>query len=681
MAGAPASNGNGRRLPRPVVTILLALAAALAVAALSHLPAWQLTDDKLYDIASTVLPPVPDRPGVVVVAIDEPSLAEIGRQWPWPRDLHARLVEKLRAAGATAIAIDLIFAEPSTPEADAALAAAMGDDVILAAEVTAIETPQAVQTIVVEPIDALTAAGAEPGIASVFLDGDGTLRRMPRFADGFAARLLATADGTADAAPPAVPEGALIQYFGPPRTYPTVSYYQALDPAAFLPPNTFAGSAVIVGHSLQNAPELGTAATDVFETAFTATTGRLSAGAEVQATVFDNLRHGLYVVPAPTWARAAALAAGALLALAFAVRLVTWRTAGWVALAVLTMLIGSWALLRFGRVWLPPIAPAVALVAATTARAGLDFAEERRLRRRIAAAFAHYLAPALVDRLARDPAALKLGGERRTLSVLFCDVRRFTAIAEALKNEPERLTTLVNRLLDPLSEAVLDEGGTIDKFIGDCVMAFWNAPLPEPRHAERAVRAGLAMIEAVARLNRAVAAEAAPGMTVPMLAVGVGVNTGDCVVGNFGSQRRFDYSALGDAVNLASRLEGLSTLYRVPLLVGPDTAAAVAGVLTVVELDRVAVKGRGDAVAVSTVLGDLLADPNGSPSAALQAHAAMLAAYRRRDWDAAERHAATASAALPALAGYYAMLAERIAGYRASPPPTDWNGSFAATEK
>ncbi len=674
MAAAPAT-GNGHRLPRWSTTLLLAVVAAALVAALSQLPAFRLTEARLYDIVSTVLPPVPDRPGVVVVAIDEPSLAEIGRQWPWPRDLHARLVEELRGAGATAIGVDLVFAEPSTPEADATLAAAMGEDVVLAAEVTAIETPQAVQTIVVEPVAALTAAGAAPGIASVFLDGDGTLRRMPPFADGFAARLLATADGNVGADPPAVPQGALIQYFGPPRTYPTVSYYQALDPAAFLPPDTFAGSAVIIGHSLQTAPELGTAAADVFETAFTATTGRLSAGAEVQATIFDNLRHRLYVVPAPAWAPWVALAAAAALALAFAVRLVSWRTAGWVVLSVVAMLVGSWALLRFGRLWLPPIAPALALVAATTARAGLDFAEERRLRRRIAAAFGHYLAPALVDRLARDPAALKLGGERRTLTTLFCDVRGFTAIAEALKDEPERLTALVNRLLDPLSEAVLEEGGTIDKFIGDCVMAFWNAPLAEPRHAERAVRAGLAMIEAIARLNRAVAAETAPGPPAPTLAVGVGINTGDCVVGNFGSKRRFDYSALGDAVNLASRLEGLSTLYRVPLLIGPDTAAAVAGVFRVVELDRVVVKGRSDGIAVFTAL----ADPAAAES--LSAHAAMLAAYRRRDWDGALRAAGVAAGGLAALDGYYAMLAERIQGYRRSPPSPEWTGCFTATEK
>ena len=673
---APAARyTTGHRLPRWATTLFLAVGAAAFVAALSQLPAWRLMEAKLYDIVSTVLPRVPDRPGVVVVAIDEPSLAEIGRQWPWPRDLHARLVERLRAAGATAIGVDLIFAEPSAPAADAALAAAMGEDVVLAAEETTIETPQAVQTIVVEPLEALTAAGATAGIASVFLDGDGTLRRMPTFPDGFAARLLATADGAA-AAPPAVPEGALIQYFGPPRTYPTVSYYQALDPAAFLPPNTFAGSAVVIGHSLQNAPELGTAATDTFETAFTATTGRLSAGVEVQATIFDNLRHRLFVLPAPGWAVVAALAAAALLTLAFAVRLVTWRTAGWVALSVLAMLVGSWLLLRFGRVWLPPIAPALALVAATTARAGLDFAEERRQRRRIAAAFGHYLAPAMVDRLARDPAALKLGGERRTLTILFCDVRGFTAIAEAMKDEPERLTALVNRLLEPLSEAVLAEGGTIDKFIGDCVMAFWNAPLPEPRHAERAVRSGIAMIEAVTRLNYAIAAETASGSAIPALAVGVGINTGDCVVGNFGSERRFDYSALGDAVNLASRLEGLSKLYRVPLLIGPDTAAALSGVLTVLELDRVAVKGRREPLPVFTALS-----VSDAPAEGVALHAEMLAAYRRRDWESAVRLADEAAREVRPLDGYYAMLVERIEGYRELPPPPDWIGTFAAEAK
>jgi adenylate cyclase len=677
MGEAPTPSGNGSRLPRWGITLGLAVAAAALTAAVSQLPAWRLTENKLYDFVSTVLPKVPDRPGVVVVAIDEPSLAEIGRQWPWPRDLHARVVEQLRVGGAAAIGVDLIFAEPSTPVADQALATAMGADVVLASEVTAIETPQAVQTIVVEPIGALTTAGAEPGIASVFLDGDGTLRRMPRFPDGFAARLLATTDDVADANPSAVPEGALIQYFGPPRTYPTVSYYQALDPVAFLPPNTFAGSAVIIGHSLQTAPELGTAATDVFETSFTATTGRLSAGAEVQATIFDNLRYRLYVVPASARARWLALAAAALLALTLAVRLVTWRTAGWVVLSVLAMLVGSWALLRFGRVWLPPIAPAMALVVATSARAGLDFAEERRLRRRIAEAFGHYLAPAIVDRLTRDPAALKLGGERRTLTILFCDVRGFTAIAEALKDEPERLTALVNRLLDPLSEAVLAEGGTIDKFIGDCVMAFWNAPLPEPRHAERAVRAGFAMIEAVARLNRDVAAATAPGLPLPApLAVGVGINTGDCVVGNFGSQRRFDYSALGDAVNLASRLEGLSKLYRVPLLIGPDTAAAVAGAFAVVELDRVAVKGRSDAVAVFAALPG----PEASVEA-LAVHGDMLTAYRHREWDRALPLVSEAARGVRPLAGYYAMLAERIEGYRRSPPPSDWDGNYVPATK
>jgi adenylate cyclase len=211
-----------------------------------------------------------------------------------------------------------------------------------------------------------------------------------------------------------------------------------------------------------------------------------------------------------------------------------------------------------------------------------------------------------VRRLARDPGGLKLGGERRTLTILFCDVRNFTPMAERMKGEPERLTHLVNRILTPLSVAVLDQGGTIDKYIGDCVMAFWNAPLDDPDHAPHAVLAGLAMLEAMARLNAEFAAEAPATSTgaeaAPRLAVGVGVNTGVCVVGNMGSDRRFDYSALGDAVNYASRLEGASKLCGVPLLLSAATASEIRGRLDPVLVDRLSVKGRSLPEPVYTVL-------------------------------------------------------------------------------
>lgn len=655
-------------------TLPLALASAAVVSALMLLPAWRLVEGRLYDLLSTFEPARPAEPGAVIVAIDEPSFAEIGRQWPWPRDIHARLVDALRKAGARVVGLDLIFSDPSTPEADAALAAAMGPDVVLAADETVIDTPQARQTIIVSPFPELQAAGASTGIASVLLDGDGTLRRMPPYPDGFSARLLAAAGAPV----PATPPGALVQFFGPQRTYPTVSYYQALEPEKFLEPGFFEGRTAIVGFSLQHAAEVGgTAATDAFETPYTPLSGRLTAGAEIQATVLDNLKARLFVVPLPGWAGLAAVLAASLVGAVLVRRDATWKTAGAVAILVVVAVAGSWALLRFGRTWLPPGLPVLALVAVTTVRGALDFAEERRLRRAIAEAFGHYLAPELVGRLAADPAALKLGGERRTLSILFCDVRGFTTLSESLKEEPERLTRLVNRILDPLSEAVLAEGGTIDKFIGDCVMAFWNAPLAEQRHAERAVAAGLAMLEAMAALNAELQRETEGAS--PTLAVGVGINTGDCVVGNMGSQRRFEYSALGDAVNLASRLEGLSKHYRVPILIGEATAVLVADAFVVLELDRVAVKGRVGVTTVSTVLGPAAMRADAAPL--VEAHAAWLAAYRHRDWDRAAAAARRAGLMAPGLAGYYAAAVERVAELRENPPPDDWDGVYVAAEK
>jgi class 3 adenylate cyclase len=179
----------------------------------------------------------------------------------------------------------------------------------------------------------------------------------------------------------------------------------------------------------------------------------------------------------------------------------------------------------------------------------------------------------------------------------------FTAIAESMKDAPQLLTTLVNRLLSPLSQAILDRGGTIDKYIGDCIMAFWNAPLDDPDHAAHAVQSAIAMMEALERLNAELAAEAqaAGGEAAPVFKVGIGINTGACVVGNMGSETRFDYSALGDAVNLASRLESETKSVGVPLLLGPETAAAVAGRFALAELGPVSVKGKALPVTVWTL--------------------------------------------------------------------------------
>ncbi|WP_435371454.1 CHASE2 domain-containing protein [Mesorhizobium liriopis] len=643
--------GGGRDIAarnRRLGIVFLTVVASLGAGLLPLAGPFKLIEARLFDYLSTFHPPARPANGPVIVAIDEPSFSELNLQWPWPRGLHAELIEALRAAGAEAIGVDIIFAEPSaSAEGDKALAAATGPDVVLAGDETVIRTPQADQLVRTEPMPLLLEKGATVGLASVTLDNDGTLRRLPSLDDGFAATLLRTIGETPD-----IPEGALLQSFGAARSYPTVSYYQALDPENFLPPGFFRGRTVIVGLSLQASADAQGGA-DSFATSQTVRDGRLLAGAEVQATVLDNLRHGLFITPASTLVSLAAT-----LGMACLGGLLVWRGTGWqtillASLGVLGLFAGSYLFLRFGRIYAPPVAPALAFLFVASAQGVRDYAAERRLRRGITRAFSQYVSPVIVERLARDPERLKLGGERRTLSILFCDVRGFTTIAERMKNDPEALTRLINRLLNPLSAVVIAHGGTIDKYIGDALMAFWNAPLDDPDHALHAVQAGLAMNDALEALNAELAAEAAAKGEEPLsLRIGVGVNTGDCVVGNMGSDMRFDYSALGDAVNLAARLEGETKNFGVELLVGEETARHIRDRLPLAPLDRIKVKGKLEPVEVSTVLAG--ADPE-----TLEAHRTLLEDFWSGRLDPEDPRLFLLSTRLPALDAHYEQLARR----------------------
>ncbi len=565
----------------------------------SRLPAWSLLDYRAFDYLSTIGGPELPQDSTIIVAIDEPSLAEINMQWPWPRRLHGQLVANLRAAGAKVIGLDIIFSEPSTDADDEALAAALGPDVVLAGDETVVTSDQADQFIRVMPLDMFTAKGAAVGIASVALHRDGVLRQIPSYFDGFAAT-IATAAGEAVEIPD---EGRLIQAFGGPRTYRTVSYYQALDPENFLPPGFFRDKMVIVGLSLQNAPSIESGGADAFATSYTVHNGRLTAGAEIQATILDNLRLGGSISESGNAGKQAFLLLAAIMAGLLVRRQTGWPTIAAGAAAVAVLIAASYIALRSGQVFASPVAPALAFIGIAAAQATLDYAQERRNRRQITRAFSQYLAPALVAELAKDPSKLKLGGEKRRLSILFCDVRGFTTISEQLKDDPQQLTALINRLLTPLSDIVLSHGGTIDKYIGDCLMAFWNAPLDDPHHARNAVSAALDMLASMDGLNGELWREAeAAGRPFFPLRIGIGINTGDCVVGNMGSEQRFDYSALGDSVNLAARLESASKSYGVSLLVGEATASETDAAFGIFELDRINVKGKLEATRVFTVV-------------------------------------------------------------------------------
>jgi adenylate cyclase len=315
-----------------------------------------------------------------------------------------------------------------------------------------------------------------------------------------------------------------------------------------------------------------------------------------------------------------------------------------------------------------------------------NYLREERRRRRIRTAFGQYVSRDLVDRLVETEESLALGGETRELTLLFSDVRGFTAIAESYRDDPAALTQLMNRLLTSLSNAILERGGTIDKFMGDAVMAFWNAPLDHADHARSACAAALGMTAAVDRLNADREAEArAAGTDWLAMNVGIGINTGTCTVGNMGSDMRFDYTAVGDPVNLASRLEGQSRTYGLAVIVGSATETAARDDFALMEIDLIRVKGKLQAERIFALLGDagLRAAPAFGAGGA--ANARMLAAYRAQDWDGAEAALAGVEAFSAhlggRLAGYLALYRRRIAAGRAAPPGAGWDGVYDATDK
>jgi len=313
-----------------------------------------------------------------------------------------------------------------------------------------------------------------------------------------------------------------------------------------------------------------------------------------------------------------------------------------------------------------------------------NFVKEQAQRRQIRSAFGQYLSPTLVEQLAQSPEKLVLGGEARDMTIMFSDVRGFTTISEIYKDDPQGLTALMNSFLTPLTNAIIDRKGTIDKYMGDAIMAFWNAPLYDPTHELNACEAALDMLERVERLNREreAAAKANGTLFIP-INIGVGINTGRCVVGNMGSDLRFDYSVLGDSVNLASRLEGQCKSYGLPIIIGSRTANAAKDRFALLELDFIAVKGKKEPEVVYSIVGrDDLAN-SGRFQRWRELNMNMLSRYRSRDW------AGALAAVEQGLAAdeenrfktLYNIYYERIRTFQVTPPPDDWDGAYALDSK
>jgi adenylate cyclase len=331
--------------------------------------------------------------------------------------------------------------------------------------------------------------------------------------------------------------------------------------------------------------------------------------------------------------------------------------------------------------WLvDPIYPAVALTAIYLVGTLVVFLRTERERNRVRHAFSHYMAPALVERLAGDPSRLKLGGETRDMTLLFSDVRGFTGISEGL--DAEELTRFLNSLFTPLSNIILEEQGTIDKFMGDAVMAFWNAPLDDHAHPSHACSAALRMMREMEILNERWRQEAeAKGKPFKPVRLGIGLNTGICCVGNLGSETRFDYSVIGDNVNVASRLEGQSKTYDVGTVVGESTTARAPD-FAFLELDLLKVKGKTEATRAFALLGDSTLKQSPNFIRLAERHGEFLARYRAKDWDAAEALSHECEKLNTShLDRLYALYRERIDYFRINPPPPQWDGTAEALSK
>lgn len=705
--------------------------------------ALQMLRVKTFDIYQRIQPrEITQRP-VTIVDLDERSLQEVG-QWPWPRTVIADLVSRLTAMGAVVIGFDMVFAEPDRmspakvadtlpgidpetrgrledmPSNDDVLAQAIANSRVvlgMAARTSPAANPDAdaprtsiamigpdahpwlnTYADVLRNIPALDHAAAGRGMFNVAGELDGVVRRVPMVAatgDGeiyasLSAEMLRVATGT-----PTIGiktraldgiEGIVIQRqliktdrngqtyvnFSPYDPEKYVSIIDVLDGTA--PPEKIAGHMVLVGTSAVGLLDIKSSPLESF-----------LPGVEVHANILENILQGTQLNrPRDADGKEIVLTViGGVLMILLVPMVGARLTVVMLAVFVAGAVGSSWWFYTEHRELYGVAYPVLTAILLYMYLTYSNYANEEAQRRQVRDAFSRYMSPALVERLAQDPDRLKLGGEMKDMTLLFCDVRGFTTISEQFSDNPEGLTRLINRFLTPMTNVILDRQGTIDKYMGDCIMAFWNAPLDDDQHAAHGCRSALAMLDAMTEVNAAREAEAkADGAPFFPLNVGIGLNSGEVCVGNMGSDQRFDYSVLGDSVNLASRLEGQSKTYGVLIVIGEATRDRAPEFATL-ELDLIRVKGKTLPVRIFTLLGDEAVAATSAFQTLKEEHDAMLSAYRMQAWAEARVHlerCRTMVGDLP-VAGLYDLYEERLDTYEAAPPGRDWDGVFTALAK
>jgi len=439
-------------------------------------------------------------------------------------------------------------------------------------------------------------------------------------------------------------------------------------------PARVAGRLIIVGTSAVGLGDIRAIATE-----------RHIPGVEVHSQIIESILSAQqleYPATAPAIEFLAALVGGLLMIILVPLIGARWTMMLFLGVAGLVGA-GSWYEFAQKLTLYDPVFPIISALGCYIITTYGSFAREEAQKRYVRGAMGRYMSPALVEKVAENPGLLKLGGENKDMTLLFCDIRGFTTISETFGADAQGLTKLINRFLTPMTDVILERKGTIDKYMGDCIMAFWNAPLDDPDHAANACRSALKMIEDLQPLNDKLAeiAKQEERRHVP-INIGIGLNSGDVVVGNMGSDQRFDYSVLGDNVNLASRLEGQSKPYGVHIVIGENTFLRAPD-FACLELDLIKVKGKTEAVRIYTLVGDEATAKTPEFLALKVEHDKLLAAYRKQEWAEARAQIVRCNEIDPGfhLEKLYHIYEERMQEYEANPPGADWDGVYVATSK
>ncbi|MGB9836286.1 MAG: CHASE2 domain-containing protein [Candidatus Saccharicenans sp.] len=685
---------------------LLAGLAVFFLSAVLYFTGWlRVAEWKTWDLRLNLWarPEKADK-NIVIVLIDQYSLDYFSREqqvsWPWPRQLYAALVDYLKKAQARAVFFDLILSESSAygVEDDRALAEAIrrAGNVFLALSLSRKETgygevsaerlekfsfvpdfaanlklPEAASATL--PVQVLLDSAAGAGNVLFEPDADGIFRRLPlaiRYRTLVLPSIplaLARAAGISQVDRTRLDShGAIIlNYHGPSGTYRSYSVAAIINSWAQMEegktpqinPEEFRDKIVLVGASAPGLLDLRPSPLSP-----------VCPGVEMQATALDNLIHrDSFRETGPVALIVLVFFFAVLVAMLNSFLPHLWQQVGFLLVALAVPVALTWIAFRSG-FWLNLVVPEAAVLLSFISTSLVNYAVEGRQRRFIKNVFSHYLSPQVIEKIVDHPELLKLGGEKREVTSFFSDVAGFTSISERLS--PEELVSFLNEYLSEMTDIILEEGGTLDKYEGDAIIAFWNAPLDQPDHARRACRAALRCQARLAQLQPRF--EALTGRPVRAR---IGLNSGPAVVGNMGSTRRFDYTAMGDTINLASRLESAAKQYRVSILMGQNTWELVREYFVARPVDLIRVVGKTEPVAVYELLSEReAATPELEQRIELFSRARAL--YLEGRWDEAQKLFESLSP--DPLSAVYA---ERCQLMKLNPPPEDWDGIFILKEK